>query len=103
MISKSKILVPLFTYASLFIMTSCSSQDRTETCSCKLSGQEVFLDGDGEYYWIEIYRVVGVDQFGGDIDDFEQYGPYESESHGYAAIERCEELERLCKERNTDK
>lgn len=102
MISKSKILLSLVSYTSLFLLASCSSHDLPETCNCKLSGQEVFLDGDGEYYWIEIDRIVGEDQFGGEIYDFEQYGPYESESHGYAAIERCEELERQCKERNTD-
>ena len=77
---------------SVLLLFSCGSEVLGDACNCELSGQEVVLDYKKEYYWIEIDTEAEVKSF----------GPYESKSHGYAAIRRCEELEKKCKKRNKD-
>lgn len=76
---------------SLLILTStllfsCSGARLKDRCNCELSGQEVFLDYKGEYYWIEIDTET----------ELKTFGPYSDPEHGYAAIKRCEELAREC-------
>lgn len=68
------------------LLFSCSEQMLNNSCKCELSGQEVVLDYKGEYYWIEIDTE----------SEFKIFGPYRDPSHGYAAIKRCEELEKQC-------
>ena len=70
----------------IFLLSSCGGEVLGDKCNCKLSGQEVILDSKGEYYWIEIYTE----------SEYELFGPYSEPSHGYAAIKRCEELEKGC-------
>ena len=81
---KKKIFHFLIVIAPI-VLTSCKEKLK-DGCNCELSGQEVFLDYKGEYYWIEIDTE----------DEFETYGPYSTSEHGYAAIKRCEEIERQC-------
>lgn len=69
-------------------LISCSHEQLKDRCNCELSGQEVFLDYKGEYYWIEVDNQNGLQTF----------GPYSDPEHGYAAIKRCEELEKECEE-----
>ncbi len=71
---------------TIVLLTSCDKV-LGDKCNCELSGQEVTLDYKGEYYWIEIDTESEVKLF----------GPYSHPSHGYAAIKRCEELEKGCK------
>ena len=68
-----------------FVLISCN-QNVGYKCDCELSGQEVFLDDKGEYYWIEKDTE----------SDLLQFGPYIEPSDGIAAIRRCEELESRC-------
>ena len=75
-----------FTLVFIPLVFSCN-QKLNDSCNCELYGQEVFLDYKNEYYWIEIDTESEVKLF----------GPYASPSHGYAAIERCLELEKNCK------
>jgi len=84
---KSNILLII---TSVLLLFSCGSEVLGDACNCELSGQEVVLDYKKEYYWIEIDTEA----------ELKLFGPYESEDHGNAAIRRCEELERKCKERN---
>lgn len=82
-----KISKPFFWIMAFSIWLSCSGKMINDSCNCELSGQEVFLDFKGEYYWIEIDTE----------SELKTFGPYSDPSHGYAAISRCEELERQCK------
>ena len=66
-----------------FILQSCVEL-LPNKCDCELSGQEVFIDYKGEYYWIETYPEANT------------WGPYSDPAHAYSAIERCEELEKSC-------
>lgn len=75
---------------SVLLLFSCGNEVLGDACSCELSGQEVILDYKKEYYWIEIINET----------ENKLFGPYESAAHGYAAIRRCEELEKKCKARN---
>ena len=68
-----------------FVLISCN-QNVGYKCDCELSGQEVFLDDKGEYYWIEKDTE----------SDLLQFGPYIEPSDGIAVIRRCEELESRC-------
>ena len=71
----------------LFIPIVFSCEKLSDSCNCELDGQEVILDYKNEYYWIEIDTESEVKLF----------GPYATPAHGYAAIERCLELEINCK------
>ena len=87
--SKRKIMkkpIINFLIPIIFLLSSCGGEVLGDKCNCKLSGQEVILDSKGEYYWIEIYTE----------SEYELFGPYSEPSHGYAAIKRCEELEKGC-------
>jgi len=70
----------------LFIPLVFGCEKLSDSCNCELKGQKVFLDYKNEYYWIEIDTEP----------ELKLFGPYASPSHGYAAIERCLELERNC-------
>lgn len=80
---------PLWRFLLIFTSTflfSCSGEPLKDRCNCELSGQEVFLDYKGEYYWIEIDTE----------SELKTFGPYSDPEHGYAAIDRCEELAKEC-------
>jgi hypothetical protein len=76
----------IFLSLTIFLLSLCGCEVLGDKCNCELSGQEVTLDYKGEYYWIEIDTE----------SEHKLFGPYSEPSHGYAAIKRCEELEKEC-------
>lgn len=82
----TRLLTVFFLISTPMLVFSCSGGRLKDRCNCELSGQEVFLDYKGEYYWIEIETEA----------ELKTFGPYSDPKHGYAAIERCEELAREC-------